>query len=177
RWSREFGLLVLPGCEITTEEGHVLAFGLTRYVFGMHRSAFVRKGVDAAGGALIAAHPHRRAYSPQTHKDPALYDELLDRVAKSPLWSVVDAVEVLNGRGTAQENRFSIDLAERLGKARVATGDSHKLADVGACATRFFRPIGSVRDLVAELKAGRCEPVPLRTPWPPSPFHAPQEAR
>lgn len=177
RWSREHGLIVLPACEINTEEGHLLAFGLTRYVFGMHRAAFVRMEVDAAAGALVAAHPYRRAYSPQTHKDPASYNELLDRVASRPLWSLADAVEGLNGRGSAQENRFSLDLARRLGKPSVGAGDAHKATDVGASATRFLRPIGSVRDLVRELKAGRCEPVALRAPWPQPFCRAAREAR
>ena len=34
--------LVLPGCEINTESGHVLVFGLKRYEFGMHRAAFLQ---------------------------------------------------------------------------------------------------------------------------------------
>ena len=58
--SRRHGFLVLPGCEVTTEEGHLLVYGLDRYIFGMHRAAFVRELVDDAGGAIVVAHPYRR---------------------------------------------------------------------------------------------------------------------
>ena len=34
--------LTIPGCEVTTEEGHVLVYGLREYIFGMHKSDFVR---------------------------------------------------------------------------------------------------------------------------------------
>src|SRR3989337_1903653 len=51
---------VIPAIEVTTEDGHFLAFGLGRYVYGMHRSAELARLVEDAGGALIAAHPYRR---------------------------------------------------------------------------------------------------------------------
>ena len=38
--SKRHNFLVLPGCEVTTEEGHVLVYGLRRYIFGMHRAGF-----------------------------------------------------------------------------------------------------------------------------------------
>lgn len=169
RWSREYELVILPGCEITTEEGHLLAFGLERYLFGMHRASFVRREADALGAALVAAHPYRRVFSPQDHREPHVYQARVETVATWPLWQMVEAIEVLNGRGTPQENGFSRDLARRLGKPAVATGDCHKTTDVGVCATRFSRPIRNVRDLIAELKAGRCEPVALRSAAPVKP--------
>ena len=56
---------IIPGCEITTEEGHVLVFGIDSYVYGMHRVPFLREYVDRAGGVLLVVHPlpagvHRR---------------------------------------------------------------------------------------------------------------------
>jgi predicted metal-dependent phosphoesterase TrpH len=55
--SKRHGFLVLPGCEVTTEEGHLLVYGLDRYIFGMHRAAFVRDLVDDAGGAIVVRTP------------------------------------------------------------------------------------------------------------------------
>ena len=40
--SRRHDFLVLPGSEINTDTGHVLVFGLQRYVFGLHKPAFLR---------------------------------------------------------------------------------------------------------------------------------------
>ena len=58
--SRRHGILVLPGSEINTDAGHVLAFGLRRYEFGMHKPEYLRACADRDGGVLIAAHPYRR---------------------------------------------------------------------------------------------------------------------
>ncbi|MCZ6865731.1 MAG: PHP domain-containing protein, partial [Chloroflexi bacterium] len=58
--SRRHGLLLLPGSEVNTDEGHFLAFGLKEYGFGMHKLPFLRQQVDQAGGVLVAAHPYRR---------------------------------------------------------------------------------------------------------------------
>ena len=46
RLSRRHDFPVFPGCEITTEEGHLLVYGLTEYRFGMHRTSFVRELAD-----------------------------------------------------------------------------------------------------------------------------------
>ena len=54
--------LILPGCEVTTEEGHLLVYGLEEYIFGMHKSKFVKELVNEVGGAIVVAHPYRRVY-------------------------------------------------------------------------------------------------------------------
>ena len=46
--SRLHDLLVLPGCEVTTNEGHLLVYGLSEYVFGMHRASLVKE-LEAKG--------------------------------------------------------------------------------------------------------------------------------
>ena len=33
----EIGITVIPGCEVSTDPGHILAWGMEKYVFGMHR--------------------------------------------------------------------------------------------------------------------------------------------
>ncbi len=54
--------MVLPGCEINTDNGHVLIFGLDRYVFGLHKPDFLVDAVRQRNGAIIAAHPYRRRF-------------------------------------------------------------------------------------------------------------------
>ena len=36
--SKKHDYLIIPGCEVTTEEGHMLVYGLREYIFGMHRA-------------------------------------------------------------------------------------------------------------------------------------------
>ena len=60
--SSKHDFLVIPGCEINTEAGHVLVFGLSKYEFGMHRREFLQAYVEKAEGVMIAAHPYRRRF-------------------------------------------------------------------------------------------------------------------
>ena len=53
--SKKHDYLIIPGCEVTTEDGHLLVYGLTHYIFGMHNAKFVRDLVDEAGGAIVVA--------------------------------------------------------------------------------------------------------------------------
>jgi len=152
--------LVLPGIEVNTENGHILVFGLERFVYGMHRMHELASLVDQAAGVMIAAHPYRRQL-PFELRNEGDWTEALDRAAANAAYERVAAVEVLNGRGSERENAFSADLCLRLGLPSVAATDSHERKDVGRCATEFSRPIGDVADLISELKAGRFAPVNL----------------
>lgn len=153
--------LVLPGVELNTEDGHVLVFGLERYVYGMHRLQELARLVEEAGGAIVAAHPYRRQLPFQV-KDEAAYQEALARAAGNPAYRCVCGIEEINGRGSALENRFAAELRARLGLPGCAGSDAHDRAGVACCATRFERPIGGLRDLIGELRAGRFGTVDLR---------------
>ena len=160
--SRRHGFLVLPGCEVTTEEGHLLVYGLDRYVFGMHRASFVRRLVDDAGGAIVAAHPYRRTFIEQFADDDAMYREMVERACGNDALTFSDAVEVGNGRGTASQNAFSRRVADRLGRRGTGASDAHKPDDLGTYATEFSRPVRTQEEFIAELLAGRFRPVALR---------------
>ncbi|MCH7786204.1 MAG: PHP domain-containing protein [Chloroflexi bacterium] len=157
--SREHDYLVLPGCEVTTEEGHLLVYGLSKYIFGMHRASVVKQMVDEVGGVIVVAHPYRRVYRENADKDDASYDEMLDRAARNEVFGKVNAVEVLNSRGSDQENAFSLDVARRFGLKGTGASDAHKLADIGTFATDFERPISCLEEFIEEIKAGRFSPV------------------
>ena len=159
--SKTHDFLVLPGCEVTTEEGHLLVYGLRKYVFGMHRAAFVRELVDEAGGVIVVAHPYRRTYREHADTTSVAYHEMLDRACKNTVFPMADAVEVLNGRGSEQENAFSHEIARRFGMKGTGASDAHKLEDLGSFATEFPRPVRSLEDFIGELKAGRFSPVVL----------------
>src|SRR6204780_2329864 len=50
------GVIFLRGMEVTTDMGHVGAFGLERYVGGIYKLAELRRVGDLEGGILIANH-------------------------------------------------------------------------------------------------------------------------
>lgn len=161
---RELGkrhnFLVIPAVEINTEDGHVLCYGLESYVYGMHRWPELARHVQAAGGAMIAAHPYRRQM-PWDAKREEDYQAGLEKACRNPAYALCAGIEVMNGRGKSIENQFSSQLCERLGMAACASSDAHSPTDIGRCATEFLRPVGGLDDLIGELKAGRFRPVAL----------------
>jgi predicted metal-dependent phosphoesterase TrpH len=154
--------LVLAGVEIGTDDGHILTFGIDRYVFGMHRSRELAAHVNQNDGAMVAAHPYRRQM-PWFTRDEEEYQRALDRASKNPSYEYVCGLEELNGRGSDKENAFSKRLCDLMGMPGTAGTDSHSIQDVGKCATYFERTIHDERDLIRELLAGRFYAVDLRS--------------
>ncbi|MFN8555876.1 MAG: PHP domain-containing protein [Dehalococcoidia bacterium] len=153
--------VVLAGVEISTDDGHMLSFGIDKYVFGMHRSDQLARHIDNADGTMVAAHPYRRQMPWYVRNDEE-YEQALQKAAQNPAYSFCCALEELNGRGSDKENAFSKRLADRMGMPGTAGTDSHAIQDIGKCATYFERDIADERDLIRELKAGRFYAVDLR---------------
>ncbi len=163
--ARRHAFTVIPAIEVNTDDGHFLAFGLDRYVYGMHRTGELARLVDEAGGALVAAHPYRRQLPFELRHDGD-WTQALERAAANPAYRYVCAVETLNGRGSDRENAFSRELCARLGLPAVAASDAHAPEDVGRCAPEFQHAAADVAGLVRELKAGRFQPVALASRSP-----------
>jgi predicted metal-dependent phosphoesterase TrpH len=157
--------LVLAGVEISTDDGHILAFGIDKYVFGMHRSRELASYAERAGGVLVAAHPYRRQM-PWFSRSDEEYHGALEKASRNPAYQYVKALEEQNGRGSDKENEFARRLCELMELPGTAGTDSHAISDVGKCATLFHGEIRDERELIEELKAGRFEAVDLRSGQP-----------
>jgi predicted metal-dependent phosphoesterase TrpH len=157
--------LVLAGVEISTDDGHILAFGIDRYVFGMHRSRELASYAERSEGVLVAAHPYRRQM-PWFSRNDEEYQQALDKASRNPAYHFVAGLEELNGRGSEKENEFSRRLARMMDLPGTGGTDSHAISDIGKVATRFENEIHDERELIAELVAGRFEPFDLRTGKP-----------
>ena len=152
--------LVLPAIEINTDDGHILAYGLDKYVYGMHRSHELAHHVEQAHGVMVAAHPYRRQMPWYTEQERD-YEEALSRASRNQAYRYCAALEVINGRGNERENEFSRRLCELMGMRGTAGSDAHARLDIGTCATYFERDIASIEELIEELQAGRFRPIDL----------------
>ena len=164
-YARRHGVALFQGIEVTTEFGHVSAIGLDRYVGGIYKLPELRRVIDDVGGFLIANHPFRyrldRRHRPRDGSLPVDPDDP-QRAAGLEIFSLVDEVEVANGACAADENRFAAALARHLGWKGIGGSDSHSAQSLGCAATALERRVSTVRELVAELRAGRyraCERV------------------
>lgn len=158
---KRHNFVILPGIEVNTEDGHILAYGVHRYVYGMHRSLELARMIQEAGGIMIAAHPYRRQM-PWYVQDENHWEEALDRASRNKAYGVVAGLEIINGRGSAKENAFSSELARRMGLPGSAGTDSHAKRDIAACATELSRTVADVAEFIEELRHGRFSAVPLK---------------
>ena len=132
---KDSGLTVIRALEVNTDMGHILVFGLHRYIDGMHTAAGLRKAVDAAGGVMLAAHPFRNFFNRPPYNVNLLFKnfngnrpDTATAASKHPLFELVDDVEVANGSNTDQENLFTLDVARHTrlhGHAEAATPTPH----------------------------------------------------
>ena len=150
--SARHDFLVLPGAEVNTDQGHVLVFGLERYVFGMHKATTLHRLVHQAGGVMVAAHPYRRRYQREQAGKPDSYRSMVDSACADQLLPLCDAIEVLNGRATDGESAFSVDVTRRLGLGMAGASDAHRLEQLGTAATWFDNPVACLDDLITEIK-------------------------
>ncbi len=160
-YGSDHNVLLIAGIEVETDMGHILAFGLDRYVSGMHRARELRRVADDAGGALVLAHPFRMFFYMEEFnaKPKREWSEAFADALELPGLDVVDAVEVLNGGCTARENRLAVEVAKKRGLKATGGSDAHSSRGIGSFVTVFEREITSRGDLIAELKAGRFRPA------------------
>jgi predicted metal-dependent phosphoesterase TrpH len=156
--SQRHDFIVLRGNEITTDQGDMLVFGMHTHVEGIIKLDDLNKMVAEVDGFLIAAHPFRGFLVFNASQIGLTVEKAMQRSA----YAQVHALEILNGKVTAEENRFAEKVAAGLGLPATGGSDAHEIGGVGKYATRFGHPIENERELVQALKIGRYEPCAFR---------------
>jgi len=156
--SQKHGFLVLRGNEITTDQGDMLVFGMYRDVKGIIKLAELKQLIDDSEGFMIAAHPFRGFLVFNTSQIGLTIEKAMER----PVFKMVHAIEILNGKVTDQENAFAGKVAAGLNLPATGGSDAHDIKDVGKYATRFSQAIQNEKDLLAALKGGVFEPIEHR---------------
>jgi hypothetical protein len=112
--------VVVPGTEVSTREGHVLAYGVREVI---PRDLSARETVDrivALGGVPVAAHPYR------------FWSGLGEDVTISAPFR---AYETANARTLRRGNERARALARARGVSETGGSDSHFLDEVGRAVT------------------------------------------
>lgn len=136
------GLLVIPGIEVTTADGHLLCLGCTLppSLKGL-LAAEVCRLAHEAGGVCVAPHP---------------YDLFRAGIRESVLDTLpLDGLEVFNAATTLKRhNRKAYEYAGRRGLPMTAGSDAHHAGAVGVACTIVETDDFSVRGVLAAMKAG-----------------------
>lgn len=141
--AREAGLALFRGIELTTDAGHVLAYGLEPGGRSLASAAEAFALAEEQGALLFLAHPAR--------------DGLLRVTHDTVTWFA--SVEALNGSDSRLQNLAASGLARGFRLPGIGGSDAHSLAEVGRVATRFEEPVRDTAELVEALRSGRYEAV------------------
>ena len=143
-------LLVLPGVEVSTAEGHLLAYGISELP-PVHRPVEETcEWVSNHGGEAVLAHPFRLGHG------------VGRRVAESVR---VPAVETVNGHSSFRANSRAEAIAVRRSLGRTGGSDVHELSDVGRAFTEFPPGTATIDDLLEAIRRGRTRPGGRSLQW------------
>ncbi len=105
---------VLPGCEITSSSGHILAFGITKDVEPKMSAEETCRTVRELGGVCFLAHP---------------FDFIRGGSMRLKDFRVVDGVETFNAK--SYFNFMAKRCAKKFFKPEIAGSDAHSARSVG----------------------------------------------
>ena len=155
---QKHGFLVLGANEITTDQGDVLVFGLPTDIKGIIKISDLQIEAAEHEAFMIAAHPIRGFLVFGADQIGLTPEKAMTR----ELFQSVDAIEVLNGKVTKDENDFALKVADTMGLPITGGSDAHEVKEVGKYATRFADLIQNEADLVNALKSGNYTPIYFR---------------
>jgi PHP family Zn ribbon phosphoesterase len=149
---RPEGFFVFRGVEISTGQGHLLAYGLkddswNRWSKNLNlNAAEVIEAVHDCGGICVPAHPFRGWDS---------FGEEVYRIQG------LDALETHNGCSSEEANRKAVQAALLRKLPSLGGSDCHTKDQVGRAYTVFKNHVHTMIELVEEIKRGNCEGVML----------------
>ena len=144
------GLVILRGLEISTNMGHLLAYGVKDDSWNTWtRDNYldigeVIRNVHLRGGICVPAHPFRG------------WDSLGDAIFTL---DGLDALETHNGSNDLDENEKAIHAASTLNLPSIGGSDCHRIEQVGRACTEFPNPIQTIDDMIGEIRKGNCRGV------------------
>jgi len=141
------GFFVFRGVEISTDTGHLLAYGIrddSWNIWNENLNLNVRDVIEQIhrlGGICAASHPFRG----------------LDSFGAMALeLDGLDAIETHNGRNTIEMNSQAMSCARIRNLPSIGGSDCHRKEHIGRVFAVFSNPVKTIADLVAEIQKGNC---------------------
>ncbi len=148
RLRKEKELIIIPGVEISTLEGHVLALNMSQSISPGLTIHETTQRIHEAGGTAVAAHP-------------SVFYKKMSRVDSS-----LDAIEVINASAFPflLSTYLNRKLARRLDLPQTAGSDAHYAPEIGFAYT-LIDADPEVEEIVHAIKEGAIVPVGKPIPW------------
>lgn len=144
-YSKQSDFPIFVGIEVYTFEGDIVAYGLNEAPKQRIHAQELIDLVNEEGGFCFSAHPFRNNMR-------GLEENL--RMVRG-----LFGVEVLNGNTDNLANKKAEDYCKELCFLPVACSDAHNVEQVGKYATYFPDKVGTLGDLIVQLRSGRCRPM------------------
>lgn len=147
--ARDEGFLLLRGVEISTDHGHLLAYGMqddSWNTWSQNNYLPLRdviERINGLGGICVPAHPYRATG----------LGSMLDAMVDAQGFA---GVETHNGGNAAADNERAMQAAARRQLPTLGGSDCHKVSQVGRCATKFDDPVRDMAGLIDAVRRGRC---------------------
>jgi hypothetical protein len=152
--AEEYGLIGIPGIEVSSADGHVLGLGIEQQVPAGRSFGETVERIRDLGGIAIVPHPFQESRH-----------GVLEHITRAQL-AEADAIEVYNSRLlTGRSNRQARQFAERRGLPMTAGSDAHIAEMVGQARTLIDAEEPTVDGILDAIRDGRTEINGKRTPW------------
>ncbi|EMA00282.1 PHP domain-containing protein [Haloferax denitrificans] len=150
----DYGLVGIPGMEVTCAAGHVLALGVEELIpAGLSYDETLDR-IHDAGGIAVIPHPFQKSRH-----------GVAPHISSSQLASA-DAIEIYNSRLlTGIANQRAERFAKRRNLPMTAGSDAHIAEMVGQAVTEVGTDTRSADAILSAVAEGRTSVVGNKTPW------------
>lgn len=143
------GLLLIPGEEVSSKDGHIIALGITDYIKPLQTPAETIDQIHDNAGIAIAAHPY------------SYYRSGLGNITQS---LNIDAMETMNSRFIfGVSNYLSKKVSLKNNIPEVGVSDAHFIKGIGRCYSQIPET-DDVDQLLKYIKKGKSSAHGERTP-------------
>ena len=150
----EYGLVGIPGIEISSKAGHILGIGIEEPVPPGLSFGETLDRIHDRGGIAVVPHPFQESRH-----------GVMARITRTEL-AAADAIEVYNSRLlTGRSNRQARQFARAHDLPMTAGSDAHISEMVGQAVTHVNTTDRSAESIVTAIEAGQTAVDGKRTPW------------
>ena len=137
-------VIILPGVEITSSEGHIIALGVSEIVPQKLSADETIQKIHSQEGVAVIPHP---------------YDPVCECVKIRNLKVMPDAVETMNADALSFviSNYLAKRDAQRFKLPQVGGSDSHIPESIGDCYTLIDSASRSVADILSAIRQGKTQ--------------------
>ena len=136
------GIRIFVGCEISSLQGHILAYGITEPIPPTNAEDVI-DAIHEQGGIAIAAHPYRK-------NGLGVGDLVFDLP--------FDGIEVMSTTVNKESSLKAIKTGKLLSLPQIAGSDAHIPRKIGMFYTEFSKNIESIDELIMAILHDSVEP-------------------